>query len=156
SVTFQPGSIFAVHLHTPTPGTGYGELIASGPVNISGATLSATFASFSTVGSTFTLIQNNSNAAINGFFTGLLEGAFYLTGGRRFSVSYVGGNGASLLLTDVTDTTPTLFAAGAGFGAVPVVNVYDVNGNLKASLIAFSPGFTGGVWVAVGDVNGDG
>jgi hypothetical protein len=53
--------------------------------------------------------------------------------------------------------TAPIYATGAGPGAPPLVNVYDANTNaLKFTLLAFNPSFTGGVRVAVGDVNGDG
>ena len=46
---------------------------------------------------------------------------------------------------------------GADAGGSPQVNVYDATtGQLRASFHAFLPTFTGGVRVALGDVNGDG
>jgi hypothetical protein len=48
---------------------------------------------------------------------------------------------------------------GAGPGGPPQVNVYTFDGtafNLRKSFNAFDSGFTGGVFVAVGDFNGDG
>src|SRR5207248_6514010 len=48
-------------------------------------------------------------------------------------------------------------AVGSGAGQAPLVHVYDpATGNQIASFDVFSPGFLGGVRVAVGDVNGDG
>src|SRR5439155_6422464 len=53
--------------------------------------------------------------------------------------------------------TPLLVAAGADAGGGPHVKVFDaLTGSLFASFFAFDPRFTGGVHVAVGDVNGDG
>jgi hypothetical protein len=50
-----------------------------------------------------------------------------------------------------------IYATGADAGGGPEVKVYDAaTGNLKFDFFAFSPQFTGGVRVAVGDVNGDG
>jgi uncharacterized repeat protein (TIGR01451 family) len=50
-----------------------------------------------------------------------------------------------------------IFATGADAGGRPQVNVYDARtGVLKFSFFAFDPGFTGGVRVAIGDINGDG
>jgi hypothetical protein len=55
-------------------------------------------------------------------------------------------------------TTPQFlsrFAVGTGAGAQPVVNVYEPNGTLAFSVAPFSNSFTGGVRVAMADVNGD-
>jgi hypothetical protein len=50
----------------------------------------------------------------------------------------------------------TYLATGADAGGGPVVNVYSRFGTLLFSFFAYNPSFTGGVRVAVGDVNGDG
>jgi hypothetical protein len=49
-----------------------------------------------------------------------------------------------------------LFAAGAGPGSSPVVQVYGAGGVKQFGVTAFELSFTGGVVVATGDVNGDG
>jgi ELWxxDGT repeat protein len=50
-----------------------------------------------------------------------------------------------------------IYATGADAGGGPQVNVYDAKTNaLIGSFFAYAPGFSGGVRVAVGDVNGDG
>jgi autotransporter-associated beta strand protein len=48
------------------------------------------------------------------------------------------------------------FAVAEGSGGQPRVDVYDSNGHLSFSFLAYDAGFTGGVRVATGDVNGDG
>ncbi|CAN5132174.1 hypothetical protein BH11PLA2_BH11PLA2_24850 [soil metagenome] len=47
-------------------------------------------------------------------------------------------------------------AVGAGEGSLPTVVIYDTDGHVVRSLTPFDTAFTGGVRVAVGDVNGDG
>ena len=49
-----------------------------------------------------------------------------------------------------------IYAVGADAGAEPVVGVYDAGGGLLRSFTAYEADFTGGVRVAVGDVDGDG
>src|SRR5260370_431988 len=67
------------------------------------------------------------------------------TGGVRVAVGDVNGDGVPDLIT----------AAGPGGG--PHVKIFDgATGNLIASFFAYDPSFTGGVYVAAGDVNGDG
>ncbi len=49
-----------------------------------------------------------------------------------------------------------VYALGADAGAAPLVRVYDSRGDLLQSFTAYDPSFTGGVRVAVGDLDGDG
>ena len=49
-----------------------------------------------------------------------------------------------------------LVAVGADDGGEPRVRVYDPDGGVRFDFLAFGPAFTGGVRVALGDVNGDG
>lgn len=60
-------------------------------------------------------------------------------------------------LTDrLVPTVNHLFAVGADIGGGPVVQVYREDGTLDFTIRPFPDGFTGGVRVATGDVNGDG
>src|SRR5262249_12919407 len=57
----------------------------------------------------------------------------------------------------ITARNTDILAVGADAGGVPQVRVYDATtGALKFDFLAYDAGFTGGVRVAVGDVNGDG
>jgi hypothetical protein len=68
------------------------------------------------------------------------------TGGVRVAGGTIFGRG----------TIPALVTA-PGAGGQPLIHVYSgVNGALVDSFFAYSPQFLGGVYVAVGDVNGDG
>ena len=63
----------------------------------------------------------------------------------------------SLTATTANANQPLLFAVGAGAGGGPEVKVFDATTKqLRFDFFAYDPGFTGGVRVAVGDVNGDG
>jgi hypothetical protein len=78
------------------------------------------------------------------------------------------GNGYTLIASSsgVPDVTSAsfnevvpqvhVFAVGADAGGTSMVKVYDSSSTLLASFLAFDPSFTGGVRVAIGDVNGDG
>ena len=49
-----------------------------------------------------------------------------------------------------------LIASGAGAGAPPVVQLYRPDGTIRSQFAAYDTGFTGGVSVAMADVNADG
>ena len=67
------------------------------------------------------------------------------TGGVRVAEGDVNGDG-------VPD-----YIAGAGPGGAPEIRIIDgAIGTIRASFLAFEPDFRGGVFVAAGDVNGDG
>jgi hypothetical protein len=49
-----------------------------------------------------------------------------------------------------------MYAVGSGPGQEPLVKLFNPDGSIKLSFDAYDKSFTGGVSVAVGDVNGDG
>jgi hypothetical protein len=58
---------------------------------------------------------------------------------------------------DVTGDGLADVVTGAGPGGAPHVQVFDgADGSLRQSFFAYDTGFTGGVYVAAGDVTGDG
>ena len=67
------------------------------------------------------------------------------TGGVRVAAGDVDGDGVAEIIT------------GAGPGGGPHVKVFSSAGPTElSSFFAYDPGFTGGIFVAAGDVNGDG
>ncbi len=83
--------------------TNYGQLNASGNVSLNGATLNVTWNAFtSSVGQGFTLINKTSGGAVTGTFNGLAEGATFTGNGRTYRITYVGGDGNDVVITDVT------------------------------------------------------
>ncbi len=56
-------------------------------------------------GDTFTIINNNGNAPVQGTFNGLPEGAEFAVDGATFKISYVGGDGNDVVLTAQNDST---------------------------------------------------
>ena len=82
--------------------------------------------------------------------TGMSLGSFLpfsptFTGGVRVALGDVNGDGRADII------------AGAGPGGGPQVSVFDGSTlSLLNSFYAFTPTFTGGVYVAAGDINGDG
>ena len=76
--------------------------------------------------------------------TFLAYGATF-TGGVRVAAGDVNGDGVTDLVT------------GAGPGGASHIKVFDgATGTVLFSFFAFDPSFSGGVFVAAGDINGDG
>jgi hypothetical protein len=83
----------------------------------------------------------------------------YTTGVERFRILAYDQNflgGVTVATADVTgDGIPDIIT-GAGPGGGPHIKVFDGStGALVYSFMAFAPSFSGGVFVAAGDVNGD-
>jgi hypothetical protein len=78
-----------------------------------------------------------------------------MTAFNAFPASFTGG--ARVAVGDVNGDGVPEIAVGAGPGGGPQVTVFDGSTRQPIrSFYAFTPSFTGGVYVAVGDVNGDG
>lgn len=159
-----------------------GNLQTAAAIQLGGALLNLTsVASGLRVGNQFTIINNTaaSSTPINGTFAGLAEGATVsakdASGNTvNFTISYKGadgltGNDAVLTVTSVipSQSAPSqpmvagqpalnkFTAVGADAGGGPLVTITFVNGTYT-SFFAYASSFTGGVRVALGDVNGDG
>jgi hypothetical protein len=98
-------------------------------------------------------VQPNTSGGFDVFAThNYTEGVYQVT----IVVNDVGG--ATTTINEVVNVVAGgEFATGADAGGGPQVNVYDGGSSaLKFSFYAYAPTFTGGVRVALGDVNGDG
>jgi hypothetical protein len=115
----------------------------------------------------FTIINNDGADAVVGTFAGLAEGSLVTTGGHQFRISYVGGTGANDVTLTLADAPPPppppplpfnfFLATGADAGGGPHARLFDARTKLERfGLFAYDPHFTGGVRVALADLNGDG
>ncbi|MFH1413016.1 MAG: S8 family peptidase [bacterium] len=71
-------------------------------------------------------------------------------------VAYENGSGLNLASGDVNNDKITEIVTGPIAGHKPEVKIFDQQGKLIHSFLAYAEHFTGGVQVAVGDVNNDG
>ncbi|HYH67025.1 MAG TPA: autotransporter-associated beta strand repeat-containing protein, partial [Urbifossiella sp.] len=157
------GATYLVDVYGPATAD---RLDVTGAVNLTGATLDATrfvtgIATTPATGEAFTIIANDGADAVTGAFAGLAEGATVVSNGRTLQISYAGGDGNDVVLTDVTPTpapavTADTYAVGAGQAGGNTVRVYNPDGSLKVEVPAFEGNVSGGVRTATADVNGDG
>ena len=74
----------------------------TGTVNLTGAKLNLSLLSafHGHSGETFEIINNDGFDPVTGHFAGLAEGAHVVAGGKVFSISYHGGDGNDVVLTE--------------------------------------------------------
>jgi len=157
-LTFSSTNIFSTQINGSAAGS-FGQLSVAGLVSLNSASLNIPAASNLSVGQKIMIINNGASSSISGQFQGLVEGASIAVGAVTFSISYKGGTGNDVVLT-VTNVVippppPTYYAIGVDYGGGSVVQINYANGT-NLSFFAYSPTYTGGVRVALGDVNGDG
>jgi hypothetical protein len=145
------------------PGAAISQVVGS----FSDSNLAATAASFTgtiswgdgqTSSATFQMGTDPPSASVH-IFTVSGSHAYAAAGMYTIHVTITDTSSDSLQITDGAQIGPppkTIYAVGAGPGSEPWVKVYNAQGTLIASFLAYSPTFRGGVSVAVGDVNGDG
>ncbi len=112
--TQQPSGQLSIELGT-TPGTQYDQVDVGGNVTLAGALNVSDINAFtSTAGETFTIIKNDGSIPVSGTFAGLPEGAIVTVGGRQFQISYTGGDGNDVTLTDDPYVVTNTNDSGAG------------------------------------------
>jgi hypothetical protein len=140
------------------------QLSVTGLVSLNNALLSVTAGQYLTVGNVFTIISNNATDAVSGTFLNQPQGSLYTVGNYTFQISYIGGTGndVTLTVTSVVSAPVVIvpgvkqtFATAADAGGGPLVTVNYSDGHTR-SFFAYDQNFTGGVRIAMGDINGDG
>jgi len=96
-----------VQLNGTTPGSGYDQILVNGGVNLTNPTLNVSMTFPGAVGNQYVIIANDFSDAINGTFKNLPEGTNFLAGGAQFQITYKGGDGNDVVLTQMTAPTPS-------------------------------------------------
>ena len=91
-----------IELGGTSAGIQYDQIDVQTNVTLAGS-LNVTFTNsfVSTAGQTFTIIKNDGLNPVTGTFDGKAEGAVFTSGGRLFQISYTGGDGNDVTLTDI-------------------------------------------------------
>ena len=158
-LALSSGNTFVTQINGANVGS-FGQIsVTSGVTSLGNSILSITSATGLSAGQQITIINNGNTVPINGQFNGLVEGASITVGNTVFTISYKGGTGNDVVLTVSSIVNPVLppnfSATGVDFGGGSVVQINYTNGT-NLSFYAYSSAYTGGVRVAIGDVNGDG
>jgi autotransporter-associated beta strand protein len=95
------GGILQLELDGGTAGSGYDRLSVRGLVDLRGITLQASVNFPATNGQQFTIVGNDLLDAINGEFNGLPEGASVAFSEHIFQITYAGGTGNDVVLTQI-------------------------------------------------------
>jgi fibronectin-binding autotransporter adhesin len=97
------GSRFHVDLDGTQPGS-HDQLKVAGSVELNDCKLSARLGFAGATNSQFVIIANDGADAINGTFTGLPEGQEFYVSSTPFRISYHGGDGNDVVLTQIGPT----------------------------------------------------
>jgi autotransporter-associated beta strand protein len=115
-----------IELNGASPGSGYDQLNVRGTVILSAGArhtiLNSTLSFHSWLSNTFTILKNDGTDAVSGTFSGLSEGSTLTIGSEQFKISYVGGDGNDVVLTQITGhPLERLALQSSGAGSVRVV-----------------------------------
>ena len=101
------GATFEVELNGTTAGVDYDQVSVSGQVNITNAALTVVLGFPGAVSNQFMIIQNDANDPVNGTFNGLPEGATFKASSATFQITYAGGTGNDVVLTQLALPQPS-------------------------------------------------
>jgi autotransporter-associated beta strand protein len=168
NLTLGSGSTLAIQL----AGAGSNNQVkVNGSATLGNAALSLSVQFRALPAQTFTVLTAAGGVSGQLTFNGvaLSDGSFFTVGSTRFRINYTG---TSVVLTSFGTAETPIYAIGADAGMATVASILNVTGQLVSgsSLVsvynasnqlidafnAFPPNFTGGVRVAVGDVQGNG
>jgi fibronectin-binding autotransporter adhesin len=110
-----------IELNGTSPGFGYDQLNARGNVNLTGITLNLSLNFPSGLSNQFVIVNNDGADPVSGNFSGRLEGTTISAGGESFRISYAGGDGNDVVLTQTSGVLhPSLNIIGADSNAVAI------------------------------------
>ena len=136
SFSIATGGTFDVDINSSTAGTGYDQLNVTGTVNLTGSTLHLNGTRTHNGGDAIVLINNDGADAVTGTFNGLSEGALVSLNGVNYNISYHGGTGNDVVLTDAAPTvaTPASATPSPVTGTTTALSVLGASSNGESTL----------------------
>jgi PEP-CTERM motif len=102
-------------------GSEHDRLTIQGQVSLNGLLDVQLLSAFQpSAGDVFTIIDNLSSNSINGTFTGLQEGAYFVSGGQLWNITYQGGTGNDVMLMAVPEPSTWALLGVTGLGGAAV------------------------------------
>jgi hypothetical protein len=125
SVYFALGCIttLVMVLAGTCPGLEYDKISVIGSVDLGGAALHVQLQFPSAVSNEFLIIKNDGNDPVNGTFNGLPDGGTFYANGAQFRITYKGGDGNDVVLTQIALPGPSQIGGITALG----------NGQIKIS-----------------------
>src|SRR5262249_621435 len=113
SANFSGTGNLTVALNGPNAGSDYSQLNVTGAVSLASANLKVVQGAAGAVNSHYTILNNYLADAVSGTFAGLAEGATVVANsGAQFTISYHGGSGNDVVLTQTTLPSQPKFTGG--------------------------------------------
>jgi hypothetical protein len=107
NVALNNNDTFLAFINGTSAGSGYSQLNVTGTVNLGNANLVLNMPVPGVTNSQLTIINNDGTDAVTGTFAGLPEGAtVVLNNGVHFKISYHGGTGNDVVLTQTSVPVP--------------------------------------------------
>lgn len=103
-ISWNGATTYRCEIAGTNAGTQYDQLAVTGTVNLGNATLELAVTFAGAVSNRYTIIANDGTDAVGGTFAGLPEGAVFTRGGAQFRISYAGGTGNDVVLTQLAPT----------------------------------------------------
>jgi autotransporter-associated beta strand protein len=124
SATLNANDTFLVAINGTTAGSGYSQLNVTGTVSLGNANLQLNMPVIGVTNSQLTIINNDGADAVTGTFLGLAEGATVTAAnGAKFKISYHGGTGNDVVLTQISlPTQPTIVSIAKQNGGAMLLN----------------------------------
>ena len=102
NLVLDAGSVLRLELNGTNVGINCDQVNVIGSVALGNSTLNATLGFGSALSNQFVLIKNDGAEPVSGTFAGLPEGATTSLGGATFKITYAGGDGNDVVLTQIT------------------------------------------------------
>src|SRR6185437_7999626 len=113
NLTLGSGDTLSLELDGTNPATDFDNLAVSGSTSLGGATLALNLGFAPAASDSFTIVGNGV-VPVSGTFAGLPEGTVTTLGTTQLAISYVGGDGNDVVLSDMSATDPIFNDTAAG------------------------------------------